>query len=154
MRDEQRGTRKKIRTKGFSKPLAIQSKGRPCWRGESRPPPPYGRKRREERASERQETGLTLSPRGKGEKPDHRILAKSFVGHNPSRVTVQLMIQKIPDINGKTCTVLWDTGAQISLITYQYVKEAGFKALCCCVEPCSRSILLFLEQEKQRHNNK
>jgi hypothetical protein len=37
------------------------------------------------------------------------------------------MIQKIPDINGKPCTVLWDTGAQIPLITHQYAKEAGFK---------------------------
>ncbi len=25
------------------------------------------------------------------------------------------------------CTVLWDTGAQISRITHQYAKEAGFK---------------------------
>jgi hypothetical protein len=90
------------------------------------PPPPYGRKRREERASGRQETGLTLSPGGRGEKPDHRILAKSFVGHKPSWVKVQLMIQKIPDINWNPYTVLWDTGAQISLITHQYAKEAGF----------------------------
>jgi hypothetical protein len=25
------------------------------------------------------------------------------------------------------CTVLWDTGAQISLVTHQYAREAGFK---------------------------
>jgi hypothetical protein len=28
---------------------------------------------------------------------------------------------------GKMCTVLWDTGAQISLLTHQNSKEAGFK---------------------------
>jgi hypothetical protein len=37
------------------------------------------------------------------------------------------MIKKIPDDNGKSCTVRWDTGAQISLITHQQAKEAGFK---------------------------
>jgi hypothetical protein len=37
------------------------------------------------------------------------------------------MIKKIPDDNGKSCTGHWDTGAQISLITHQHAKEAGFK---------------------------
>jgi hypothetical protein len=37
------------------------------------------------------------------------------------------MIQKIPDVTGKVCTVLWDTGAQISLISHQYAIKAGFK---------------------------
>ncbi len=37
------------------------------------------------------------------------------------------MIHKIPDVTGRVCTVLWDTGAQISLVTLQYAKEAGFK---------------------------
>jgi hypothetical protein len=37
------------------------------------------------------------------------------------------MIQRIPDVRGEMCTVLWDTGAQISLVTHQYAKEAGFK---------------------------
>jgi hypothetical protein len=27
---------------------------------------------------------------------------------------------------GGVCTVLWDSGAQISLVTHQYAKEAGF----------------------------
>ncbi len=64
---------------------------------------------------------------GRGGSPDHKMLATSFEGHKPSWVKVQLMIQRIPDINGKPCTVLRDTGAQISLITDQYAKEAGFK---------------------------
>jgi hypothetical protein len=38
-----------------------------------------------------------------------------------------LMILRIPDINKRQCSVLWDTGAQISLITNPYAKEAGFK---------------------------
>jgi hypothetical protein len=37
------------------------------------------------------------------------------------------MIHWIPDIRGEMCTVLWDTGAQISLVTHQYAREASFK---------------------------
>jgi hypothetical protein len=37
------------------------------------------------------------------------------------------MIQRIPDVRGEMCIVLWDTGAQISLVTHQYAREAGFK---------------------------
>jgi hypothetical protein len=37
------------------------------------------------------------------------------------------MIQRIPDVRGEMCTVLWDTEAQISLVTHQYAREAGFK---------------------------
>ncbi len=37
------------------------------------------------------------------------------------------MIQWIPDARGEMCTVLWDTGAQISLVAHQYAREAGFK---------------------------
>jgi hypothetical protein len=37
------------------------------------------------------------------------------------------MIQKIPDVTERICTVLRDTGAQISLVTHQYAREAGFK---------------------------
>jgi hypothetical protein len=37
------------------------------------------------------------------------------------------MIQRIPDIRGELCTVLWDTGTQISKVTYQYAGDAGFK---------------------------
>jgi hypothetical protein len=37
------------------------------------------------------------------------------------------MIQRLPDARGEMCTVLWDTGVQISLVTHQYVRDAGFK---------------------------
>ncbi len=43
------------------------------------------------------------------------------------QLKIQLMIQRIPDVRGEMCTVLLDTGAQISLVTHQYAKEAGFK---------------------------
>jgi hypothetical protein len=42
------------------------------------------------------------------------------------QLKIQLMIQRIPDTRGGTCTVLWDSGAQISLVTHQYAKEARF----------------------------
>jgi hypothetical protein len=58
---------------------------------------------------------------------DHKILTTGFGGGGkPGRLKVQLMIQRIPDITGKMCTVLWDTGAQISPVTHLCVKEAGF----------------------------
>jgi hypothetical protein len=37
------------------------------------------------------------------------------------------MIQRIPDVTGRMCMVLGDTGAQLSLVTHQYAKKAGFK---------------------------
>jgi hypothetical protein len=36
-------------------------------------------------------------------------------------IQVQLMIQKILDVTGKHCSVLWYMGAQILLITNQYM---------------------------------
>jgi hypothetical protein len=46
----------------------------------------------------------------------------------------QLMIQRIPDISKRRCTVQWDTGAQISLIKNQYAKDAGFKGHPCQIQ--------------------
>ncbi len=47
-------------------------------------------------------------------------------GWGAGQLKVQLMIQKISDVMGRVCTVLWDTGAQISLVTH-HAREAGFK---------------------------
>jgi hypothetical protein len=44
------------------------------------------------------------------------------------------MIQRIPDISKRRCTVQWDTGAQISLIKNQYAKDAGFKGQPCQIK--------------------
>jgi hypothetical protein len=43
------------------------------------------------------------------------------------QLKIKLMIQWIPDARGGMCMVLWDAGAQISLVTHQYAKEAGFR---------------------------
>jgi hypothetical protein len=57
-----------------------------------------------------------------------RILATAWGGGARwGQLKDQLMIQKIPDVTGRVCTVLWDTGAQTSLVTQQYAREAGFK---------------------------
>jgi hypothetical protein len=56
-----------------------------------------------------------------------RILATACGGGRGDQLKVQLMIQRIPDVRGEMCSVLWDTGAQISLVTHQYAREAGFK---------------------------
>jgi hypothetical protein len=42
------------------------------------------------------------------------------------QLKIQLVIQRIPDARGGVCTVMWDSGAQISLVTHQYAEEAGF----------------------------
>jgi hypothetical protein len=55
------------------------------------------------------------------------MLATAPTGRGSGQVKVQLMIQKIPDVTGRICMVLWDTRAQISLVTHQYAREAGFK---------------------------
>jgi hypothetical protein len=65
--------------------------------------------------------------RKKGGTPGHKILTTGLRGHKPSLVKVEHMIQRIRDITGKLCTALWDTGAQILLITHQCKKEAGLK---------------------------
>jgi hypothetical protein len=51
----------------------------------------------------------------------------SLRGGGGGQLKIQLMIQRIPDARGEMFTVMWDTGAQISLVTHQYAREAGFK---------------------------
>jgi hypothetical protein len=70
---------------------------------------------------------LPPSPYEKKEMPYNKILATGLGRCKPGRVKVQLMIQRIPDVAGKMCMVLWDTRAQILLVTHQCGKEAGFK---------------------------
>ncbi len=71
---------------------------------------------------------MSPHPSEKVSAPDHKVTT-SFEGYKPSWVKVQLMIQRILNINGKLCTVLWDTGAQFSLIMHQYAREAGLKVV-------------------------
>jgi hypothetical protein len=35
-------------------------------------------------------------------------------------------MQRVQDVRGGECTVLWDSGAQISLVTHQYAEEDRF----------------------------
>jgi hypothetical protein len=43
------------------------------------------------------------------------------------QLKIQLVIQRVQDAIGGECTVLWDSGAQISLVTHQYAEKAGFR---------------------------
>jgi hypothetical protein len=64
------------------------------------------------------------SPRGEG--GGARIVAGASRGQGRGQLKIQLMIQRVQDARGGECTVLWDSGAQVSLVTHQYAKEAGF----------------------------
>jgi hypothetical protein len=46
-------------------------------------------------------------------------------GRGRDRLKIQLMIQRIQDARGGQCTVLWDPGAQVSLVTHDYARRAG-----------------------------
>jgi hypothetical protein len=59
--------------------------------------------------------------------PAQQVNNTAYGGRGGGQLKVQLMIQRIPDARSRMCTVLWDTGAQISLRTHQYAREAGFK---------------------------
>jgi hypothetical protein len=37
------------------------------------------------------------------------------------------MIQRVQDVRGGECTVLWDSGAQVSLVTHEYAKRARLR---------------------------
>jgi hypothetical protein len=48
-------------------------------------------------------------------------------GHGRGQLKIQLVIQRIQDIRGGECIVLWDSGAQVSLVTHEYAKGAGLR---------------------------
>jgi hypothetical protein len=47
-------------------------------------------------------------------------------GRDRGQLKIQLVIQRVQDARGGECTVLWDSGAQVSLVTHQYAEKAGF----------------------------
>jgi hypothetical protein len=55
-----------------------------------------------------------------------QIVAGASGGRGRGQLKIQLVIQRVQDARGGVCTVLWDSGAQISLVTHQYAEEAGF----------------------------
>jgi hypothetical protein len=56
-----------------------------------------------------------------------RIVAGAGGGRGRGQLKIQLMIQRVQDARGGECRVLWDSGAQVSLVTHEYAKEAGFR---------------------------
>jgi hypothetical protein len=55
-----------------------------------------------------------------------QIVAGASGGRGRGQLKIQLMIQRVQDARGGECTVLWDLGAQVSLVTHEYAKGAGF----------------------------
>ncbi len=55
-----------------------------------------------------------------------QIVAGARGGRGRGQLKIQLMIQRVQDARGGECTVLWDSGAQGSLVTHEYAKGAGF----------------------------
>ncbi len=54
-------------------------------------------------------------------------MAGTSGGRAGGQLKIQLMIQRVQDVKGGECTVLWDSGAQVSLVTHEYAKGAGFR---------------------------
>jgi hypothetical protein len=56
-----------------------------------------------------------------------QIVAGTSRGRGRGQLKIQLMIQRVQDVRGGECIVLWDSGAQVSLVTHEYAREAGFR---------------------------
>ncbi len=67
----------------------------------------------------------TLPP--SGERGGPQIVAGTSGGRGRGQLKIQLMIQRVQDVRGEECTVLWDSGAQVSLVTHEYARGAGFR---------------------------
>jgi hypothetical protein len=48
-------------------------------------------------------------------------------GRGRGQLKIQLVIQRVQDVRGGECIVLWDSGAQVSLVTHEYAKGAGLR---------------------------
>jgi hypothetical protein len=58
---------------------------------------------------------------------ERQIVAGASGGRGRGQLKIQLIIQRIQDARGGECIVLWDSGAQVSLVTHEYARGAGFK---------------------------
>ncbi len=54
-------------------------------------------------------------------------MAGTSGGRSRGQLKIQLMIQRVQDVRGGERTVLWDSGAQVSLVTHEYARGAGFR---------------------------
>ncbi len=61
------------------------------------------------------------------EREELQIVAGASGGRGKGQLKIQLIIQRVQDARGRECIVLWDSGAQVSLVTHEYAKEAGLK---------------------------
>ncbi len=58
---------------------------------------------------------------------EHQIVAGASGGRGRGQLKIQLMIQRVQDVKGGECIVPWDSGAQVSLVTHEYARGAGFR---------------------------
>jgi hypothetical protein len=61
------------------------------------------------------------------EKGEPQIVAGTSGGRGRGQLKIQLIIQRVQDARGRECIVLWDSGAQVSLVTHEYAREAGLR---------------------------
>ncbi len=54
-------------------------------------------------------------------------MAGASGGRGKGQLKIQLIIQRVQDARGRDCIVLWDSGAQVSLVTHKYAREAGLR---------------------------
>ncbi len=65
-------------------------------------------------------------PPPRGGEGGSQIVAGTSRRRGRGQLKIQLVIQRVQDARGGECTVLWDSGAQISLVTHQYAEKTGF----------------------------
>ncbi len=70
---------------------------------------------------------VTEAPPPLRRRGEHQIVAGASGGRGRSQLKIQLVIQQVQDARGVECIVLWDSGAQVSLVTHEYARGAGFK---------------------------
>ncbi len=56
-----------------------------------------------------------------------QIVVGASGGHGRGQLKIQLVIQRVQDVRGGECIVLWDSGAQVSLVTHEYARGAGLR---------------------------
>ncbi len=71
-----------------------------------------------------QVTGPPPHPEDKGRAPDS---SRGQRGRGRGQLKIQIMIQRVQDARGGECIVLWDSGAQVSLVTHEYPGEPDSK---------------------------
>ncbi len=70
---------------------------------------------------------VTEAPPPLRKRGEHQIVAGASRGRGRGQLKIQLMIQRVQDVRGGECIVLWDSGAQVSLVTHEYARGAGFR---------------------------